>query len=362
MISCVPNHHFTMKKLSSASVFVAAAWIGTVAAFRPSVISPKFSTRLFAEGGAPQYQKHEAILERVENVGKGSYLLSVKYSNDYGDEAKYQPGNVLALEIQPPSDVMKASPSSIDEYTTMNEKTERDMNDNEGWLRGPYTVSRGLGDGEGFQILIKQVGYKSNVMATAAPNTPVRFGGKFKVPIAEGILNNLDLDGKNPAERVVLVSTGVGVGPCVGAVELLLKDKDSSFRGKIDLLASFRTKEEIAMADDLETLAAAYPERFEWKPIITREVGRISKSAESLESFLTSRDSICAVQNTHYHLIGNGQLVNEWKAGLEKAGVPKERVTLEAYFNHSAEADSSAIDNIASTVQKLELQEAELAR
>ncbi|KAL3916746.1 MAG: hypothetical protein SGILL_005038 [Bacillariaceae sp.] len=349
-------------RLSFPSLLLAAS-VGTAAAFQPlrvPTILPS-TTSLFAEGGAPQYQKNEAVIENVERVGNGNYLLSVKYDENYGEEAKYEPGNVLALEIQQPAneDVMKASANSIDEYTTMNEKTEKDMKNNDGWLRGPYTISRGLENG--FQVLIKQVGYKSNVMATAAPDTPVRFGGKFKVPIVEGILNSLDVNDKT-AERVVLVATGVGIGPCVGAIELLLNDKDSAFQGKIDLLASFRTEEEIAMSSDLEKLASAHIDRFEWKPIITSAVGRLSKSPQSLESLLASSDDICAVQHTHYHLIGNGQLVNEWKAGLEKAGVPKERVTLEAYFNHLGEADASAVDNIASTVKKLELQGAEMAR
>ena len=65
------------------------------------------------------------------------------------------------------------------------------------------------------------------------------------------------------------------------------------------------------------------------------------------------QEDICAVQNTHYHLIGNGQLVNEWKAGLEQAGVPSERVTVEAYFNHTEKPNDATVQNIANTVTKL---------
>lgn len=182
----------------------------------------------------------------------------------------------------------------------------------------------------------------------------------------DGILNNIHLEDDGTAhdtESVVLVSTGVGVGPCVGAIERLLNDKDASFQGKIVLLPSFRTTEEVAMANELEKLMVAYPERFKWKPIITSESGRLSKSTESLQALLVSKDdTVCSVQNTHYHLIGNGQLVNEWKAGLERAGVPKERVTLEAYFNHSTKPDASAVENIANTVKKLKAKEAQVAR
>lgn len=190
-------------KLSPSHLLLAATWLGVVSAFCPLVgisttvpthrsLASTTSSVLFAQAGAPQYQTHKAVLERVETVGKGSYLLHVfvKYNDsvDLDQDAEsaihYQPGHVLALEIQPPANE-SVSANNIAEYASMNEKTQKDSENNQGWLRGPYTVTRGLpsnnnnGNKDGFQVLVKQVGYKSNVMATAAPNAPVRFGGKF---------------------------------------------------------------------------------------------------------------------------------------------------------------------------------------
>jgi ferredoxin-NADP reductase len=153
-------------------------------------------------------------------------------------------------------------------------------------------------------------------------------------------------------QRVVMICTGVGVGPCIGALELLLQN--TVFEGQVDLLTSFRTIEEASMTTDLEQLAQVYPHRFQWTPIITSQDGRLADSAKSLEAYLKPQtDDICALRNTHYHLIGNGQMVNEWKAGLERSGVPSKRVTLEAYFNHMAKPDDATIENIAKVVQNL---------
>jgi len=64
---------------------------------------------LFAEG-APKYQKQNGILQHSECVGEGSYLLHIDYDKNSNDgdgddsfeDGYYQPGHVLALEIQPP--------------------------------------------------------------------------------------------------------------------------------------------------------------------------------------------------------------------------------------------------------------------
>jgi len=207
------------------------------------------------------------------------------------------------------------------------------MKNNDGWMRAPYTVTRCTENS--IDIVIKVVGAKSKALANAEPGTPVRFGGKFKVPIAEGIAPN--------TERLVLLSTGVGVGPCVGAVEKLLSE---NFAGSIDLFASFRYESETLFADYLNVWATAY-ESFRYKPIITSEVGRISASEENVKLIISNED-VCSVSETHYHLIGNGQMVHEWKEGLKRAGVPNERITFETYFNHPAEPSEDAIARIAS--------------
>jgi len=238
----------------------------------------------------------------------------------------YQPGHVIAIEMKDPSD----------------DKQGDDAIDTDGWMRGPYTVSRC--HGRDMNVLIKTVGKKSNAMASAAPGTPVRIGGKFKVPILEGVTRRDEL------KRVVMISTGVGIGPCVGAIEDALNDTDFP---PVELIASFRHEDEVIYHDHLQTLVNKYGEsRFRFRYIITSKDGRLSSSDKNLESVLFSEQEEWNVDDTHYHLIGNAQMVNEFKAGLLKARVPEDRVTLEQYFNHKATVSDDVIDRIASVVSK----------
>lgn len=277
------------------------------------------------KAGPPQYEKHSGVLKEAEIVGDGSVMLHIDFSGDKGSGLiKYEPGHVLALEIEYPVDKIK------------NAKNAADTAQNDGWMRGPYTVSRCNEDT--LDILIKVVGDKSKAFAEAIPGTPIRFGGKFHVPIVEGITPK--------ADRLVMLSTGVGIGPCVGAVEKLLSE--SSFPGQIDLYASFRYESERLYGDYLNVWSTAY-ENFRYKPLITSEVGRISATEENLQWIADA--TICPVANTHYHLIGNGQMVKEWKAGLAKAGVSDDNVTVESYFNHQEEPSDDVVDRIAGVIR-----------
>ena len=88
-----------------------------------------------------------------------------------------------------------------------------------------------------------------------------------------------------------------------------------------------------------------------WQPIITSEVGRISSSQENMKMIIPEEtDCKLTLEDTHYHIIGNGQMVNEWKAGLADAGVPDSKVTVEMYFNHKSLPDVDAVNRIAQTI------------
>jgi ferredoxin-NADP reductase len=345
-----------MMKLIAVSCFAGFSWIG-VDAFAPlsqrrcpllvdSCSSTSRGSRLQAEGGPPQYAKHMGVLKEAEIVGDGSVMLHIERVAAVGGSVdenplEYEPGHVLALEIQGPTE---NSETNNDEGIKLDEKTIKDMEQNEGWMRGPYTITRCKDNS--FDILIKVVGAKSKVMASAAPGTPIRFGGKFHVPIVEGI---------SPAsERIVMISTGVGVGPCVGAIEKLLSE---NFTGAIDLFASYRHEEDELFGDYLNVWAATYG-NFRYRPVITSDIGRLSSSEANVG--LVVNEDICSLSATHYHLIGNGQMVAEWRAGLSNAGVPKERITVESYFNHKSPPSEVAIETIATVIREAALSPAPL--
>ena len=96
--------------------------------------------------------------------------------------------------------------------------------------------------------------------------------------------------------------------------------------------------------DAVQRLCVLHPERFECAYVISSTDGRIS-SDTALASIADIADA-----DTHFHLIGNGAMVNEWKEGLGKAGVPEEFVTTETYFNHKAEADAEVVERISTKI------------
>jgi ferredoxin-NADP reductase len=306
--------------------FSAFPWLllASSQAFSPALRrTPPRVSPLQAADGAPQYDKIDAVLETAEKVAEGTYMLHVKVVPSDDVTLDYQPGHVLALELEDTSDDAVQS---------------EDAKTNGGWMRGPYTVSRSTADS--VDIMIRVVGKKSRAFAQADAGTPVRLGGKFKIPILEGI------DREN-VRKVVLLSTGVGVGPCVGAVEMALQ-QDASFP-PIALFASYRESGDVAYRAHLDDLAQQYPTKFCWTPVITCENGRLSKNEDNMRLVTASMEDF-GIADTHYHLIGNAQMVNEWKEGLQQAAVPGERVTVEQYFNHKAAPDEKAIATIASAI------------
>ena len=274
---------------------------------------------MFASGGPPQYDKIDATLVANERVGRATNLLRLESDAPLD----YRAGHVLALEVEEDGE----------------------------WLRGPYrirvvavtcrcgesvsslrryTVSRATKTT--FDVVIRVCGRKSEVMAAAPVGSRWRFGGKFHVPILEGVAER--------ASNVVCLATGTGLGPVLGFAEEALEASTL----KLTVLAGFREAEDVCCAAAVEQLREAYPERFECRYVLSSAEGRVS-SPDVLASVAQTADA-----ETHFHLIGNGAMVNEWKAGLAKAGVPEDLVTTETYFNHKVEADDDVVDRIAAQV------------
>lgn len=233
-----------------------------------------------------------------EVVGRASNLLRLESESPVG----YAPGHVLALEVEEDGE----------------------------WLRGPYTVSRATENT--FDVLIRVCGKKSEVMAKAEVGSRWRFGGKFHVPILEGVAPR--------ATKVVCLSTGTGIGPVLGFAEEAMEKT----KLKVTVLAGYRDAADVCSADVVQRLCVLYPDRFECAYVLSSTDGRV-----------TSPKSVTAVANiadatTHFHLIGNGAMVNEWREALAKAGIADDLVTTETYFNHKAEADAAVVDRISATM------------
>lgn len=84
-----------------------------------------FQPNLYAEGGAPQYEKFDGILKNAEILSKGNVMLHLETDQTLD----YEPGHVLALEIENERDF-------LDE----NSKVAKDAKSNDGWMRDAWSL------------------------------------------------------------------------------------------------------------------------------------------------------------------------------------------------------------------------------
>ena len=143
---------------------------------------------MMAEGGPPQIDWQDAVIVSNDVLARGTNQLRIKASS----AVDYKPGHILGFEMAHPET-------------------------GEG-LKGPYTVTRST-DSE-FDIIYRVIpdGRKTPFMEKLSEGDPVRFGGRFGTPVAEGIASDCD--------RVVGIATGAGLGPLVGYAEAALSDAD----------------------------------------------------------------------------------------------------------------------------------------
>jgi hypothetical protein len=129
-----------------------------------------------------------------------------------------------------------------------------------------------------------------------------------------------------------------------------------------------------------DQLAADHPARFSWRPIVSKPMACTAVNLAGLGSSgdgdggdgggggggdaastgpLQGRVSTAVPAllgevggTTHFHLVGNGQFVVDFKQGLLDGGVAEERVTTEKYFNGKAEPDADVAKFVADAVRE----------
>ena len=206
--------------------------------------------------------------------------------------------------------------------------------------RHPYTVSRAHPGRRALDLLLRVIpgGRLTPALEAAAPGTRFELSGLHHIPIQEGIAGD--------AAAVVGLATGSGLGPLWGFAETALA---GGWDRPIQLFAGFREAEDICLGPELDALQATYP-RFSWQPTLTRPPaawpglrGRLGDSVPPL---------LAAPRTCHFHLVGNGAMLAEFRAALAAVGVPPEQVTSEVFFNFKAEPDPATVQAIIGRFRK----------
>ncbi|MBI3831238.1 MAG: hypothetical protein HY291_17095 [Planctomycetes bacterium] len=248
----------------------------------------------------------------VENreIARASIWLTLEAADDL--PAAYEPGHVLGLGIRTADGEM---------------------------LRHAYTVSSGDSQARRFSHLYRIIptGRMTPRLQHMRPGDEVFFHGPGHNPIQREV--------RGEAARIAGISTGTGIGPLYGYAEKALSEGE---RRPLAIYAGFREADDICLEAELKALALRFP-NFAYRFTLSRPGehwqglrGRVNESVPAL---------LGGLNDLHVHLVGNGEMVHYWRPALHRAGMPRERVTIETYFNHHASPSDQEIESFAAALR-----------
>ena len=246
------------------------------------------------------YDRRAELIERTELTSTGTVRLTFEVVD--GRPFVFFPGYFVSVESEIPGVGYKHSPYCILSRPSQAPIFELIVRMVDGGQRSAYLGSLAVGD----------------LLAFRGP------GGHSMMP-------------KTPDLDLVLMATGVGIGPLHSLAGELL---ESSQRRSIRLFWGLRLAEDICLLDELESLAAEYP-NFAYRITLSQPPpgwsglrGRITESVPS---------QLGQLGGTEYRLVGNGAMTEEMAIGLGDMGVVDERIYTEAYFNGKHKPDKATM-------------------
>lgn len=203
-----------------------------------------------------------------------------------------------------------------------------------GWRRSPYCIVSAPNEERTFRLLVRLVpeGPLSIYLASLRVGDVIPFrgpSGRSMVP-------------KEGDEELVMLATGVGVGPLMALVDHMAA---TGVDRRISLYWGLRLAEDICLVDELDELAHRYPS-FSWRVSLSQPPpgwgglrGRLTESVPPLLGKLGGR---------RYYLVGNGAMIEEMAVALSDLGVDAMLIHEEVYFNVRHRADPRVLAEIRS--------------
>jgi NAD(P)H-flavin reductase len=241
-------------------------------------------------------------------IANGSMWIALEAIDEL--PATFEPGHVLGLGLK------------LNEHTL---------------VRHAYTVSQGVSDFRRFEHLYRVIpgGRVSPLLAQLSIEDTVFFHGPFHTPIQKEI--------QPGAERIMLISTGAGIGPLFGYAAKTLAEGEAR---PITLYAGFREESHCCLAEDLNALAERHS-NFAWHFTLTQPSEAWHGLTGRVTDCIPGRIPPHELTHYHFHLVGNGGMVHLMRRALYRAGVSAERVSIETYFNHDVYPAIELVDRLA---------------
>jgi NAD(P)H-flavin reductase len=188
-----------------------------------------------------------------------------------------------------------------------------------GPCKSPYCIVSPPNENRTFQLLVRLVpeGPLSYYLGALDIGDVINFRG----PAGRSMVPRED------DTELVLVATGVGVGPLVALVEYLA---EHGFTRPIRLYWGLRLVEDICLLERLDRVVDLYPD-FGYQISLSEPPrdwlglrGRVTESVPPLLDTLGGK---------HFYLIGNGHMTEELSFVLSDLGVDERLIYQEVYFN-----------------------------
>ncbi|MGH9282189.1 MAG: ferredoxin--NADP reductase [Acidimicrobiales bacterium] len=187
-----------------------------------------------------------------------------------------------------------------------------------GIRRSPYCIFSPPDGSRTFELLVRLVpeGPVSCYLAAMELGDELTFrgpSGRCMIPKDEG-------------SELVMLATGVGIGPLLGLSHHLFSD---GFERPITLYWGLRLVEDICLLDQLEELSRS--PHFSYHVSLSQPPddwgglrGRVTE---------TVPPRLATLAGKHFYLVGNGAMIEEMYAALSDVGVDDLQIYTETYFN-----------------------------
>ncbi|MGH9190618.1 MAG: ferredoxin--NADP reductase [Acidimicrobiales bacterium] len=195
--------------------------------------------------------------------------------------------------------------------------------------RTPYCLVSLPNPDRTFQLLLRLVpeGPLSRYLGARREGDAIAFRG----PLGRSMVP------KTNDETLNLLATGVGIGPFLGLIRLLVRQGSTQ---PVRLYWGLRLAEDVCLLDELDELESTHPDFRYYITLSQPPSGWTGLRGRITE---TVPPHMATLGASRFYLVGNGAMIDEMAAALSDLGVDRTAIYAEAYFNARYRADPEVV-------------------
>ncbi len=250
-----------------------------------------------------RYNRRARVTRSEALTPTGTMLLSFEVVDDHPFD--FEPGQFIGIQVD------------IDEV---------------GLRKTPYCIVSPPSEERTFRLLVRLVpeGPLSRYLAALEVGDEIKFRG----PIGRSMIP------KEEDTELVLMATGVGVGPFLGLVPRL---HALGFDRPIQLFWGLRLVEDICLRHELEELVRLYP-NFSYQITLSQPPADWTGPRGRLTE--TAPPQLHSLGGKHFYLVGNGAMIEEMRMALSDLGVFRSLIYEEPFFNARHKPDAETVAQV----------------